>query len=376
MADLAESLTTLSEQLGEIAARINKPDVNAAFESLESAIAQAAEAFSGSWFGYHSRVYYENLAPPPPGAYFSAEWGFMHMAMQGTRGDWTEYTYRDVYDHLKSQTTGLGLDELIELANAVGEDLSKYREELISILSAVCEGADDEYLANLKEKSQKTRLHNVEDFVKRYQPHGQFFSRDMVAMTSGFQTPPHIYLLAQVEAVKDRRHTTEALSRIASQAASHLERRRSARRDARTLGDRVFIGHGRAHAWRDLKDFIQDRLDLPWDEFNRVPVAGVTNIARLSQMLEQSAIAFLIMTAEDEQADGKVHARQNVIHEAGLFQGKLGFSRAIVLLEEGCEEFSNIQGLGQIRFPSGRISAVFEDIRLVLEREGLLPEKQ
>jgi predicted nucleotide-binding protein len=38
----------------------------------------------------------------------------------------------------------------------------------------------------------------------------------------------------------------------------------------------------------------------------------------------------------------------NVIHEAGLFQGRLGFERAIILLEDGCEEFSNIQGYGQI----------------------------
>jgi hypothetical protein len=40
-----------------------------------------------------------------------------------------------------------------------------------------------------------------------------------------------------------------------------------------------------------------------------------------------------------------------------LFQGRLGFDRATVLLEEGCEKFSNIHGLGRIRFPKGNISA-------------------
>lgn len=138
------------------------------------------------------------------------------------------------------------------------------------------------------------------------------------------------------------------------------------------VGTNVFIGHGRSHVWKDLKDFIQDRLSLPWDEFNRVPVAGITNIARLSEMLEAAAIAFLVMTAEDEQADGNLQARMNVIHEAGLFQGRLGFARAIILFEEGCQEFSNIQGLGQIRFPKGNIKAVFEEVRQVLEREGLV----
>ena len=89
-------------------------------------------------------------------------------------------------------------------------------------------------------------------------------------------------------------------------------------------------------------------------------------------MLEQSRFAFLLMTAEDENTDGKLQARMNVIHEVGLFQGRLGFERAIVILEEGCEEFSNIQGLGQIRFPKENISASFQEIREVLEREGLI----
>jgi predicted nucleotide-binding protein len=78
------------------------------------------------------------------------------------------------------------------------------------------------------------------------------------------------------------------------------------------------------------------------------------------------------MTAEEEHLDATLHARPNVIHEVGLFQGHLGLTRAIVLLEEGCSEFSNIIGLSQIRFPHGDIRARFEEVRRVLEREGLL----
>ena len=43
-----------------------------------------------------------------------------------------------------------------------------------------------------------------------------------------------------------------------------------------------------------------------------------------------------------------------------------------IILRPGCEEFSNIHGLGQIRFPKGDISARFEKVREVLEREGLI----
>lgn len=132
----------------------------------------------------------------------------------------------------------------------------------------------------------------------------------------------------------------------------------------------IFFGHGASPLWRELKDFVADRLKLPWDEFNRTPVAGYTTVERLQNMLNNAAFAFLVMTAEEEHADAKLHARSNVIHEVGLFQGRLGIRKAIVLLEEDCAEFSNIVGLSQIRFPRGHISAVFEDVRGVLEREG------
>ena len=141
---------------------------------------------------------------------------------------------------------------------------------------------------------------------------------------------------------------------------------------ARLRGTKVFIGHGRSHVWRELKDFVQDRLKLEWEEFNREPVAGIATTERLQQMLYASCMALLVMTAEDQHADASLHARENVIHEVGLFQGRLGLRRAIVVLEQGCTEFSNIAGLSELRFPKGNIAAVFEEVRRVLEREGIV----
>lgn len=135
---------------------------------------------------------------------------------------------------------------------------------------------------------------------------------------------------------------------------------------------KVFFGHGRSPVWREFKDFVADRLRLPWDEFNRDAVAGLTTFERLSQMLSEASFAFLIMTAEDEHSDKSVHARENVVHELGLFQGHLGPRRSIILLEDGCAEFSNIIGLSQIRFPKNTAQAAFENMRRVLERERLI----
>ena len=138
---------------------------------------------------------------------------------------------------------------------------------------------------------------------------------------------------------------------------------------------KYFIGHGRSLEWLKLKDFLENTLKLPYEEFNRIPQAGKTTSNRLKEMLESCCMAFLIMTGEDEHTDGTLHARENVIHEIGLFQAQLGYEKAIILLEEGCEKFSNIQGITYIEFPKGNIRAAFEDIRDVLKRESIIKEE-
>jgi predicted nucleotide-binding protein len=159
---------------------------------------------------------------------------------------------------------------------------------------------------------------------------------------------------------------SQAITHRIDLSLSHSERDRADKSTNHT----VFIGHGHSLLWRELKDFLQDTLKLKYQEFNSESTAGISTTERLEAMLNSSGFAFLVMTAEDERADGTLHPRENVIHEAGLFQGRLGFRRAIILREEGCQEFSNIHGLTQILFPKGRISAIFEEIRKVLEREG------
>ena len=201
--------------------------------------------------------------------------------------------------------------------------------------------------------------------------YGDFnYQRPFGAATNPLAYPP---LEEQVNRYQQRMATSiHKLEEIRDELELFDEPSDIAPRTSDNIGTHVFIGHGRSQDWRELKDFISDKLKLPWDEFNRVPIAGLTNITRLAEMLDQACMAFLVMTAEDEQADGKLRARENVVHEAGLFQGRLGFKKAIILLEEGCQEFSNIHGLGQIRFPKGNIKATFEDIREVLKREGIL----
>lgn len=372
MGKIPDELFEISEQLRSIQAKFDSAEVKAPLEKLEEEAKKIGRAWSGSWLGYHSRVYYRDFQSPPPGAHFSQEWGLMHYFTDGTTGDWREYAYDYVRKAIHDLAGNPNLDAARILAETTRDDIEDKRVEILSSMSTALNEGDDTFLAKLRENVEATTVPTARDFANSYRPSGQFISRDQVAIGQGFQSPAHLDVLAEVMANRVPIAVCESLAKTAKQAAAHLSRRERHSLGPLFLGNSVFIGHGRSSIWKDLKDFIKDRLGLSWDEFNRIPIAGITNIARLSQMLDDAGIAFLILTAEDEQADGKIQARMNVIHEAGLFQGRLGFTRAIILLEEGCEEFSNIKGLGQIRFPKGNIKQAFEEIRQVLEREGLL----
>lgn len=131
----------------------------------------------------------------------------------------------------------------------------------------------------------------------------------------------------------------------------------------------IFIGHGRSNQWRDLKDHLQDKHGYKIEAYEVGARAGHAIRDILEDMMGKSSIALLVMTGEDKDEDGNLHARENVIHELGLFQGKLGFPRAIILLEEGTSEFSNIYGIHQIRYSRNNIKETFGEILATLKRE-------
>ena len=85
----------------------------------------------------------------------------------------------------------------------------------------------------------------------------------------------------------------------------------------------------------------------------RKPELCVVKSKRAS-MLDADAIAFPVLTTEDEQADGNVRAHMNVIHEAGLFQGRLGFAQDDEFMVGG--DFRS--GLWLFGFGAGLVSSM------------------
>lgn len=365
-------LSDAQRQLLTIAESYDAAPDTAILNAIWERAREVGKSASGSWLGYHANVYYRDFQPPPAGVHFDVDNGTEGTYYSGADPNWVEHTAQDVFDLIVGDEGRTSLvsaearaEKCLAIFNGVKADVS-------SLLTVYLDSRDDKFVRRLTEEIENSKVLNAGDIANEMSPKRQVITRDMRAIQQGTWAPPHIKVQARITAAhQPAAHCRDIAGRL-EKLVAHLSRVAKSDVRAARIGTNVFIGHGRSPVWRDLKDFIQDRLRLPWDEFNRVPVAGITNIARLSEMLDTAACGFVIMTAEDEQADGTTQARMNVIHEVGLFQGRLGFTKAIVLLEEGCEEFSNIQGLGQIRFPKGNISAKFEDIRQVLEREGVL----
>ncbi|MEV7572635.1 nucleotide-binding protein [Pseudarthrobacter sp. NPDC089323] len=130
---------------------------------------------------------------------------------------------------------------------------------------------------------------------------------------------------------------------------------------------KIFIGHGRSHDWRDLKDALQDHHGYDVETFESRPRAGYTIPDVIEGMACGNALALMVLTPEDEQLDGSVRARENVVHEVGYFQGKLGSKRAILLMQEGVNEFSNIHGI--VHVPYKNIREVTGEVLAIIKRE-------
>lgn len=373
MDNLIDDIMTIARRCERAASQFQKA-TNDTLKRIANASDDIRKSWSGSWLGYHACVYYGNFEIPPSGVHFESEWGLMDRfdRLFEPPDDWREHRYEAVIEEILNRAGRPNLEALNEAISNAHDSLDECKSELIATLNAALAETKDEYISQLLNAINGVKAYSQDELARSASPKGQIVSRDSKAYTQGLWTPPHIAMEALTQAAFSNEIALRETGKLARQTKSYLEKRlqMKGRGTGKTEG-KVFIGHGRSSAWRDLKDFLSDRLGLIPDEYNLEPAAGLTTKERLEEMLDAAVFAFIVMTAEDQHADETKHARENVIHEAGLFQGRLGFRRAIILLEDGCAQFSNIEGLTQIRFPRANIRAAFEEIRRVLEREGL-----
>lgn len=134
----------------------------------------------------------------------------------------------------------------------------------------------------------------------------------------------------------------------------------------------VFIGHGHSRLWETVNRHLKEEYGLEPVYYEKSPRAGESIVPILKDMIGRSEFAVIVVTAEDETPGNTIRPRQNVVHEAGLFQGALGFSRTVLLVQEGVEMFSNLDGFQHIPFKERDIDSTFFNLSKVLRREQVI----
>lgn len=184
-------------------------------------------------------------------------------------------------------------------------------------------------------------------------------SKLLVAGSKSFHTFPAIFSELINEITSSRIDLNSAKSRVTPKPPIEI-------------ASRVFVGHGRNPIWSRVVTFLQDECGVSCKTFESDTHIGEHVVSVLTTLSEASDFAVMILTAEDETADGTKRARQNVLHEIGLFQGRLGFTKVALLVQKGVEGFSNILGVQYIQFHENEISQTFYELRRVLQREGVI----
>lgn len=125
----------------------------------------------------------------------------------------------------------------------------------------------------------------------------------------------------------------------------------------------IFLAHGKNDAWREVADYIEQKL-----AHEAVPYAGSlepgrADISRLETLTEECAFAIIMLTADEDN----LRTRAKVLHEIGFCQGTFGRENVLVMKEEGAEEFAEFGGVIYVPFSSGNIKAAFQRIQAEID---------
>ncbi|MDR3691685.1 MAG: nucleotide-binding protein [Fimbriimonas sp.] len=134
-------------------------------------------------------------------------------------------------------------------------------------------------------------------------------------------------------------------------------------------GNGVFVGHGHSKLFNEVLRYLTEDFGIEARYFENCSISGEQVIPSLQRMLDECGFAVIVATAEDESEDG-IRARQNVVHETGLFQGRLGFERVAILKQVGVAHYSNLSGLLDIPFLGEGIDATFHKLGKQLRKFG------
>ncbi|MDD4938326.1 MAG: hypothetical protein PHX34_04920 [Candidatus Shapirobacteria bacterium] len=165
-------------------------------KKLDANIPEISDSWSGSWFGYQSKLYYGNFEKPPISDRFSVEWG----SINGFSNKWKERKPEDVKKKLE-KISNVSIDELEREYNSLINIVEDFYDETSLIIKTDKEMQKEILKENLLE-GQKKLTYGEEGikYLKQLQP-STFATRDSEAMIEGIFTPAILYYESLVKEI-------------------------------------------------------------------------------------------------------------------------------------------------------------------------------
>ncbi|MBO8140233.1 MAG: nucleotide-binding protein [Thermosipho sp. (in: Bacteria)] len=137
---------------------------------------------------------------------------------------------------------------------------------------------------------------------------------------------------------------------------------------------RVLIIHGRSNDWQNLKNYLENILNLRKVIIMEEEFVGVgKTLPEKFEYLASKVDCVIAVTTPDDigalksKQDFKLRARQNVWLEVGWFWGRLGRERVMILCKENVEIPSDIQGI-ELYFYRKKPEEKAKEIRLFIDK--------
>jgi hypothetical protein len=186
-----EELLEIADRLEKLSQAATVPEIKDALERVEDGARTIGKAWSGSCLGYHARIYYRNLEPPPPGAHFSPEWGMEDSwPINATTGEWIEYDPDAIKTTIFRSAGNQNLEPARDLAATAERSFRDDKPDILSIFITWLQEREDAFIASLKEQAEQTTVPSRADILNTFLPAGQSMTRDTLALTQGRQVPP------------------------------------------------------------------------------------------------------------------------------------------------------------------------------------------
>jgi len=160
-------------------------------EKIQRACQQIDRSCSGSYAGYHGRLYFEDFEAPPLNRMFSSEWG----GRQGISKGWDQRSPEEVKSAIEKMVgPKFSLDEVEEQNSLLAEHAEDFRTSLLVDISGMELASsrisrETELLVEL----EKCKFgYSKDDYVRAQIPR-QLITRDTEAAMQGVCIPSHVY---------------------------------------------------------------------------------------------------------------------------------------------------------------------------------------